>query len=79
MRRSSTKPIPIILALPLLFGIHTRHAKQAGDKMKVHELIAVLQELPQNAVVLVQEYDECREPEPSQEWDDDAENYKVIL
>lgn len=47
--------------------------------MKVHELIAVLQEMPQNAVALVQEYDECREPEPSQEWDDDTENYKVIL
>lgn len=47
--------------------------------MKVHELIAVLQELPLNATVLVQEYDECREPEPSQEWDDGEENYKVIL
>lgn len=79
MRRSSTKPIPIILAMPLLLDIHTRHSKQAGDKMKVHELIAVLQELPLNTTVLVQEYDDCREPEPSQEWDDDAENYKVIL
>lgn len=47
--------------------------------MTVNELIAILKNLPQGAQVKVQEYDECRDPETRQEWNDFAENYIVVL
>lgn len=57
--------------------------------MKVHELIAVLQEMPQNMSVLTMGliYDETPErckpnfdaPSPEQVWDDKIQNFVVVL
>lgn len=49
--------------------------------MKVHELIAKLQEMPQNAEVIILKnfLGDMGAPEPEQVWDDERENYSVIL
>jgi len=48
--------------------------------MTVHELIALLEELPRNAEVLVDAgNNNFRSPVPEQVWSDHAENYIVVL
>lgn len=53
--------------------------------MKVHELISMLQELPQNAEVLTWNFsgvpgsDELTAPEPELVWNDDTENYDTVM
>lgn len=50
--------------------------------MKVHELIAKLQDLPQNSDIHIADGD-CigmvRDPKLSQEWSDEQENYVIVL
>lgn len=49
--------------------------------MTVIELIEKLQTMPQNSLIYCGTEDGyfIKSPNPSQEWDDDSENYVVIL
>lgn len=47
--------------------------------MTVNELIQQLQAMPPGAEIRVMGHDGTREPHPSQEWHDHAENYIVLL
>ena len=47
--------------------------------MNVVELIEKLKEMPQNMEVVLDRGEYYRPPNPEQVWDDENENFKVIL